>query len=66
LASLLDRRRLDLDDLARRLVDWEDSGYLAVGKRVFDIGAQTGAALTRLRDGVPAALWHLIDRLIES
>lgn len=54
LASLLDRGRLDPDDLGRRLVRWNDEGYLAVGGDVFDVGVQTGAVLRDLRAGVPA------------
>jgi ADP-ribosyl-[dinitrogen reductase] hydrolase len=54
LASLLDCGRLDLQDLGRRLVRWLDSGYMAVGGVVFDIGLQTHDALTALRRGVPA------------
>ncbi|RUL88737.1 ADP-ribosylglycohydrolase family protein [Tautonia sociabilis] len=56
LASLLDRGQLDLEDFGRRLVDWYDSGYMAVGGVVFDIGITTSRALRALRDGVPAEL----------
>lgn len=51
LASLLDRGRLDADDLARRLVRWYDEGYLAVDGIVFDVGIATGTALRALRSG---------------
>jgi ADP-ribosylglycohydrolase len=54
LASLLDCDRLDVDDFARRLLRWFDSGYLAVGGVVFDFGLQTHDALLALRQGVPA------------
>jgi ADP-ribosylglycohydrolase len=54
LASLLDRGSFDPEDFGRRLVAWNDSGYLAVDGRVFDVGIQTGAALRRLRNGIPA------------
>jgi ADP-ribosylglycohydrolase len=54
LASLLACGRLDPDDLGRRLVRWHDQGYLAVDGEVFDVGAQTGAAVRALRGGVPA------------
>ncbi len=53
LASLLHHNRLDLDDLGRRLVNWNDHGYMAVDGRVFDVGVQTGRALLALRRGVP-------------
>lgn len=54
LASLLECRGLDLDDLGRRFVDWRDRGYLAVDGVVFDVGVQTSQALAALRVGVPA------------
>ena len=54
LASLLDRGKLDTDDLGRRLVAWYDQGYLAVGGEVFDVGIQTSRALSRLKGGTPA------------
>lgn len=54
LASLLECGRLDPDDLGRRLLDWFDRGYLAVGGDVFDVGIQTSQALRALRSGTPA------------
>ena len=33
LASLLECGRLDPDDLGRRLLDWHETGYMAVGFR---------------------------------
>ncbi len=54
LASLLDRGKLDLPDLGARLLAWADTGYMAVGNKVFDIGTQTSRSLGRLRDGIPA------------
>jgi ADP-ribosylglycohydrolase len=54
LASLLERGRLDLDDLGRRLLRWYESGYMAVDGVVFDVGVQTRAAFSALRRGVPA------------
>ena len=54
LASLLDRGRFDAADFGRRLLDWYERGYLAVDGKVFDVGITTGAALRRLRSGVPA------------
>lgn len=55
LASLLERGRLDPDDLGERLVRWHDEGYLAVDGDVFDVGIQTGKAVEAIRAGVPAA-----------
>jgi ADP-ribosyl-[dinitrogen reductase] hydrolase len=54
LASLLDRGRLDPDDLGRRLLAWHDRGEYAVDGRVFDVGIQTARALGNLRCGTPA------------
>ncbi len=54
LASLQYAGRLDLDDFARRLLNWMDHGYLAVDYQVFDVGASTRQALDRLRDGCAA------------
>jgi ADP-ribosylglycohydrolase len=54
LASLLYCDSLDLDDFGRRLLNWCDVGYLAVGGNVFDVGITTSLALSRLRAGRPA------------
>jgi ADP-ribosyl-[dinitrogen reductase] hydrolase len=54
LASLLACGRLDVEDLGRRLVAWQDRGYYAVDRQVFDVGIQTGRALQALRRGTPA------------
>jgi ADP-ribosyl-[dinitrogen reductase] hydrolase len=56
LASVLHCNALDLSDLGRRLLNWCDSGYLAVDQMVFDIGTQTASALTAIRNGSPAEL----------
>lgn len=54
LAALLANPSLDLNDFAARLLAWSREGYMAVDARTFDIGIQTGTALDRLGDGVPA------------
>ena len=54
LASLLDRGKLDLEDLSRRFVNWYNYGYKAVDAHVFDVGAQTRQAINCLQSGVPA------------
>ena len=53
-ASLLACDRLDADDLARRLANWFQHGYLAVDDDVFDVGVQTSRAITAFLDGTPA------------
>lgn len=53
LASLQQCGALDLEDFARRLVNWYESGYLAVDGKVFDVGLQTLQALSALRAGTP-------------
>ncbi|MEL6615235.1 MAG: ADP-ribosylglycohydrolase family protein [Bacteroidota bacterium] len=55
LASLIEQDGLDLDDLGQRLVAWKTSGYMAVDKKVFDIGIQTQEALKAIEIGVPPA-----------
>jgi ADP-ribosyl-[dinitrogen reductase] hydrolase len=52
LASLNDCSKLDLDDFARRLVNWYEHGYMAVDNYVFDVGNQTSQAIDRLVRGV--------------
>jgi ADP-ribosylglycohydrolase len=54
LASLLERGRLDPDDLGKRLLDWYSDGYMAVDGRVFDVGITTAQALSAMRSGTPA------------
>lgn len=55
LASLLECGRLDLEDVAQRLVAWYEHGQYAVDGKVFDVGIQTDVALRRLQAGVPIA-----------
>lgn len=59
LESLLERGRLDPDDLGARLVCWYDEGRLAVGGHVFDVGAQTDLELVAGRADVRDA--SLVD-----
>jgi ADP-ribosylglycohydrolase len=54
LASLLEKKGLDATDFGQRLVAWLDSGYMAVGRVVFDVGNQTRRALSALRHGKTA------------
>jgi ADP-ribosylglycohydrolase len=54
LDSLLERGRLDPDDLGRRLVAWHEEGAYAVDRRVFDVGIRTATALRSLARGGPA------------
>ena len=54
LASLLEREKVDLDDLGCRMSAWYNSGYKAVEGKVFDVGIQTAQAINRLVRGVPA------------
>ncbi len=51
LASLLHCGKFDASDLAMRLVNWRDSGYMAVDAKVFDVGITTNRALSRIRRG---------------
>lgn len=52
LASLLACEGFDAHDFARRMSQWHNSGYMAVGGHVFDIGITTANALANLRAGV--------------
>ena len=54
LDSLLDCGSLNLDDLAKRLVEWRFKGRYAVDGHVFDIGVATSNALSRYRSGIRA------------
>ncbi len=54
LDSLLTCGAWDLEDFAGRILSWSRQGYLAVDRRVFDIGIQTGVALNRLASGISA------------
>jgi ADP-ribosyl-[dinitrogen reductase] hydrolase len=53
MASLLECFQWSIDDFAQRLLTWSAYGYMAVGGRVFDIGIQTGSALSRYACGMP-------------
>lgn len=53
LASLLANAGLNLDDFARRLINWYEHGYMAVDYAVFDVGVQTATAIRQLQRGVP-------------
>ena len=54
LLSLLECGRFDADDFGQRLLRWRNSGYLAVGGDVFDIGITTNQALSAIQSGTPA------------
>lgn len=54
LASLLEKGRLDPDDLGQRVVRWLRQGYMAVDGNVFDVGIQTSQAISALELGAPA------------
>jgi len=51
LASVLYQDRLDVEDFGRRLVNWNDHGYMTPDGRVFDVGIQTSRALQVIRSG---------------
>jgi len=53
LASVLHNDRLDVEDFGRRLVNWNDHGYMTPDGRVFDVGIQTSRALQVIRSGRP-------------
>lgn len=51
LESLLDCKRFCLEDFAEKILDWYENGRWAVDSTVFDVGVQTGKALTELKFG---------------
>ena len=55
LATLFSCGHFHPHDFAKRLVDWHDEGYLAVGNYVFDVGNQTSASIHRIKSGLPTA-----------
>jgi ADP-ribosyl-[dinitrogen reductase] hydrolase len=61
LASLLDCGKLNIGNFAQGLVEWYETGYMAVDGKVFDIGIQTSRAFRRLKEGVPAFEAGLTD-----
>lgn len=63
LASLLYCGELDPEDLMRRLVNWREHGYMAVGGRVFDVGIQTSKSLDAFRFGRPALECGGVDQM---
>lgn len=54
LDSLLACDGLDLNHFAAGLIRWMFQGFCAVNGSVFDIGSQTGTAISRLNQGIPA------------
>ncbi len=54
LDSLTHKPELDLEDLARRMSDWETKGHYTPDGAVFDIGLQTAQGLRNWRAGTPA------------
>ncbi|MEW6734818.1 MAG: ADP-ribosylglycohydrolase family protein [Acidobacteriota bacterium] len=61
LDSLLNCGKLDLENFAKGLIAWYETGYMAVDKIVFDVGIQTGKAIRRLKSGVSALEAGLTD-----
>lgn len=56
LLDTLNAGPFDPQAFAQRLLQWHDDGAFTPDGRVFDIGLQTGAALDRIRQGVPALM----------
>ena len=52
LNTLLERGRFDVEYFAKGLVDWYESGFMAIGGKVFDVGIQTRTAIAELKRGV--------------
>lgn len=41
LASLMESRNFNINNLAKKLLAWHEKGYMAVNQKVFDVGTQT-------------------------
>ncbi|HYV95426.1 MAG TPA: ADP-ribosylglycohydrolase family protein [Chitinophagales bacterium] len=46
----------DLDDLARRFINWQNFGYMTALGETFDIGMTTQSAISNLESGIKPAL----------
>ncbi|MBP9477685.1 MAG: ADP-ribosylglycohydrolase family protein [Sebaldella sp.] len=49
LASVLECRNFNINNLAKKLLAWYEKGYMAVNQKVFDIGVQTEKSLLEYR-----------------
>ena len=56
LDSLLECGKFDAAHFAKGLVDWYETGFMAVGGKVFDVGIQTANAIRELKLGVEPLL----------
>lgn len=56
LDSLLECGKFDAKHFAKGLVAWKDTGFMAVGGVVFDIGIQTADAIKELKKGIEPML----------
>ena len=56
LNTLLECGKFDATHFAESLVDWYDDGFMAVGRKVFDVGIQTASSIRELKRGVEPLL----------
>jgi ADP-ribosylglycohydrolase len=56
LNTLLECGKFDAAHFANGLIDWYDTGFMAVGSEVFDVGIQTANAIRELKQNVPPLL----------
>ena len=61
LHSLLECKRFDIQHFASGLVNWHDSGFMAVDGVVFDVGIQTYKSILELKKGIKPDLAGGID-----
>ncbi len=61
LNTLLECGKLDVEHFAKGLVDWYETGFMAVDNKVFDVGIQTGNAIAELKSGVKPMLAGGVD-----
>ena len=56
LNTLLECGKFDATHFAESLVDWYNDGFMAVGRKVFDVGIQTASSIRELKRGVEPLL----------
>lgn len=61
LHSLIECGGFDIDHFAQGLLRWRNDGFMAVAGVVFDVGIQTNASLTELKQGISPKLSGGID-----
>jgi ADP-ribosylglycohydrolase len=56
LNTLLECGKFDAEHFAKSLIHWYDEGFMAVDRKVFDVGIQTASSIQQLKRGVQPLL----------